>query len=57
MILEMNKRTLDTLTPLLEVYFDRIDVLGQKKDEKIQKIEIFKEMTNIVQQLSENEKI
>ncbi len=57
MILEINKRTLDSLTPILGSHFEQIDALGQKKDEKIQKIEIFRKMTEIVQQLSENEKI
>lgn len=57
MILEINKRTIDMLAPILKTHFERIDALGQKKEEKLQKIEIFKEMANIVQQLSENENI
>lgn len=57
MILEMNQRTTLMLTPILQAHFEQIDVLGQKKDEKIQKIEIFRKMTEIVQQLSENENI
>jgi uncharacterized protein (DUF4213/DUF364 family) len=57
MILEMNRRTLDGLTPILQSHFAEIDALGQKKDEKIQKIAIFHKMTEIVQELSENENI
>ena len=57
MILEMNRRTIDGLAPILQSHFEQIDALGQKKDEKLQKIAIFKNMTNIVQQLSENESI
>ncbi|MBC7498149.1 ATP-dependent helicase [Candidatus Gracilibacteria bacterium] len=57
MILEMNRRTIDGLAPILQSHFEQIDALGQKKDEKLQKIAIFKNITNIVQQLSENESI
>lgn len=53
MILELNSRDLDLLSPLLSEYFERIDSLGQKKEEKIQKLEIFREFTEKVQQLSE----
>jgi uncharacterized protein (DUF4213/DUF364 family) len=53
----MNRRTIDELTPILQSHFGQIDALGQKKDEKIQKIAIFQKMTNIVQQLSENKNI
>jgi DNA helicase-2/ATP-dependent DNA helicase PcrA len=54
MILEYNKRSLDALSPLLVEFFERIDALGQKKDEKEKKISIFKEFTFMVQQLSVN---
>lgn len=54
MILEMNKRTLESLTPLLVRSFEQIDALGQKKEEKEKKITFFKEFTEMVQQLSEN---
>ena len=37
--------------------FEQIDALGQKKEEKIQKIAIFQKMTEIVQQMSDNENI
>ncbi len=57
MILEMNRRTIDGLAPILQESFEQIDALGQKKDEKIQKIAIFQKMTEIVQQMSENENI
>ncbi len=57
MILEMNKRTLTQLSPILQYHFQQIDALGQKKDEKSQKIEIFQKMTEIIQQLSDNENI
>ncbi|MBC7503879.1 ATP-dependent helicase [Candidatus Gracilibacteria bacterium] len=57
MILEMNQRTIESLAPILEEYFRLIDELGQKKDEKIQKIAIFHKMTEIIQQMSENENI
>lgn len=50
----MNKRTLDALTPILNNYFERIDALGQKKEDKEKKIALFKEFTDMVQQLSEN---
>ena len=57
MILEMNRRTIDGLAPILRESFEQIDALGQKKDEKLQKIAIFQKMTEIVQQMSENENI
>jgi uncharacterized protein (DUF4213/DUF364 family) len=57
MILEMNRRTIEQLSPILESHFEQIDALGQKKDEKLQKIAIFHKMTDIIQQLSENENI
>ena len=57
MILEMNRRTIDGLAPILQESFGQIDALGQKKDEKIQKIAIFHKMTQIVQQMSDNENI
>ncbi len=57
MILDMNRRTIDELAPMLQESFEQIDALGQKKDEKIQKIAIFHRMTEIVQQMSDNENI
>jgi uncharacterized protein (DUF4213/DUF364 family) len=54
MLLEMNKRDIDALSPPLLTAFAEIDALGQKKEDKIQKIALFEKMTNIVEQLSEN---
>ncbi|MBP9779384.1 ATP-dependent helicase [Candidatus Gracilibacteria bacterium] len=54
-ILDSNALILETLTPLLTPYFERIDALSQKKEDKLKKIELFKEMTVMVQQLSVNE--
>lgn len=53
-ILEINKQYLSVIEPLLQESFSIIDTLGQKKEEKLQKIEIFRKFTNIIQELPEN---
>ena len=52
-ILEVNKRHLESLTPILGEYFKKIDELWQKKEEKDKKISLFEEFTNKVSQMSE----
>ncbi len=52
-ILELNKRQLESLTPILDRYFTEIDTLWQKKEEKEKKIALFEEFTNTVSQMSE----
>ena len=42
--------------PLISEYWEQIDSLGQKKEEKQRKIELFKLFTEKVQQLSKIEK-
>ncbi len=56
-ILIENTHALELLSPLLNRTFERIDTLGQKKEEKSQKIQLFQEFTNEVLQLNVNEKI
>jgi DNA helicase II / ATP-dependent DNA helicase PcrA len=55
-LLELNKRSIKALEPLIEKYWQEIDVLGQKKEDKERKIALFEEFTNMVRQVSEWEK-
>ena len=52
-ILKANTQTLLDLEPLVEQYWSQIDVLGQKKEDKEKKIQLFEEFTNMVRQLNE----
>ena len=56
MILELNKRAIDTINPLISEYWTQIDNLGQKKEDKEKKIELFEKFTDKVRQLSVSEK-
>lgn len=55
-ILELNRRTIEQINPIISEYWSQIDSLGQKKEEKAKKIELFQLFTEKVQQLSESEK-
>lgn len=56
MILELNTRAIDRINPLISEYWGQIDALGQKKEDKEKKIQLFQLFTEKVQQLSESEK-
>jgi DNA helicase-2/ATP-dependent DNA helicase PcrA len=51
-ILELNKRALLSIEPLIKKYWPEIDSLGQKKEDKEKKIALFEEFTNKVRELS-----
>lgn len=55
-ILEANIIAIGVFNPLISEYWEQIDSLGQKKEEKQRKIELFKLFTERVQQLSKIEK-
>lgn len=55
-ILEANILAIEAINPLISEYWEQIDSLGQKKEEKQKKIDIFKLFTEKVQQLSKIEK-
>lgn len=55
-ILEANIVTIDSINPIISEYWEQIDSLGQKKEEKQRKIELFKIFTEKVQQLYNIEK-
>jgi DNA helicase-2/ATP-dependent DNA helicase PcrA len=55
LILEHNDRTIATLKPKIQEHIARIDSLSNKKDEKLEKIRIFSEITDMVQQMFINE--
>ena len=55
-ILEANIIAIGLFNPLISEYWEQIDSLGQKKEEKQRKIELFKLFTEKVQQLSKIEK-
>lgn len=55
-ILETNIIAYETINPLIWEYWGQIDSLGQKKEEKQRKIDIFNIFTEKVQQLSKIEK-
>lgn len=47
---------IEIINPLISEYWEQIDALGQKKEEKQRKIDLFKLFTENVQQLSILEK-
>ena len=51
-VLEGNKSIIRTLNPLIESFWERIDSLWQKKEEKDKKVSLFEEFTNTVKQLN-----
>lgn len=51
-VLEGNKSIIRTLNPLIESFWERIDSLGQKKEEKEKRVSLFEEFTNTVKQLN-----
>jgi hypothetical protein len=53
MILELNTRAIECINPLINEYWGQIDTLGQKKEDKEKKIQLFQLFTEKVQQLSE----
>jgi len=55
-ILADNKDTLLKIHPILKSAWEEIDVLGQKKEEKQRKIELFKNFTDIVLEMPVSEK-
>ncbi len=55
-ILELNKRTIDALNPLIANAWEQIDALGQKKEEKEKKIELFRAFTENIQRARTGEK-
>ncbi|NRH20755.1 ATP-dependent helicase [Candidatus Gracilibacteria bacterium] len=55
-ILEANIVAIEIINPLISEYWEQIDSLGQKKEEKQKKIDLFKLFTEKVQQLSKIEK-
>ncbi|MBX9809380.1 ATP-dependent helicase [Candidatus Gracilibacteria bacterium] len=55
-ILIFNRTAIEEINPLIEEYWGQIDPLGQKKEDKEKKIELFKIFTEKVQQLYNNEK-
>lgn len=54
--MEANIVTIDSINPIISEYWEQIDSLGQKKEEKQRKIELFKIFTEKVQQLYNIEK-
>jgi len=56
MILEINHRAIERINPLISEYWGQIDALGQKKEDKEKKIQLFELFTEKIQQLSESEK-
>ncbi len=55
-ILELNKRTIVTLNPLIASAWEQIDALGQKKEDKEKKIELFRAFTENIQRANTGEK-
>ena len=55
-IIQQNTETLQMLAPILQEAFLAIDSLGRKKEDNIQKMELFQKMTDIVRKLPENGK-
>lgn len=55
-ILDLNHRAIDRINPLIREYWDQIDMLWQKKEDKEKKIQLFELFTEKVSQLSESEK-
>ncbi len=55
-ILESNTEIIKKINPIIEKYWGQIDILGQKKEDKEKKIELFKLFTEEIQELSNWEK-
>jgi DNA helicase-2/ATP-dependent DNA helicase PcrA len=55
-ILEHNNDIIKMVNPLIEYYWGQIDALGQRKDEKDKKIQLFKEFTTKINESSRWEK-
>jgi hypothetical protein len=43
---------IERINPIIEKYWGEIDILGQKKEDKEKKIELFKKFTESIQQFS-----
>lgn len=52
-IIKRNTSSIEVINPFIANYWEKIDALWQKKDEKSKKIEYFKEFTDKVQQLND----
>lgn len=55
-ILDVNKTAIESLNPIIASAWGQIDALGQKKEEKERKIELFRIFTDTLQQRSSREK-
>ena len=47
-IIETNKKTMDIMEPLLRTHLDELFSLGQKKEDKLRKLELFQSFTDVV---------
>jgi DNA helicase II / ATP-dependent DNA helicase PcrA len=52
-ILELNTRSIKKINPIIEKYWEQIDALGQKKEEKERKITLFRDFTDAIKIISE----
>jgi DNA helicase II / ATP-dependent DNA helicase PcrA len=55
-ILELNTRAIEAMNPVIASYWEQIDALGQKKEDKEKKIELFRAFTENIQWASSGEK-
>lgn len=56
-IIKSNEETLTKLSPLLSKYWEKIDTLWQKKEEKLEKIELFRRFTEEISSISVRERV
>lgn len=55
-ILELNSRAIETMNPIISSYWEQIDTLGQKKEEKEKKIELFRAFSDAIKKYNSWEK-
>lgn len=55
-ILELNSRAIEAMNPVIASYWEQIDALGQKKEDKEKKIELFRAFSDAIKQYNSWEK-